>query len=99
MTICPKLNLMRTPITITHPMQYIFPTTGLKRYEFPTHINDLVMDRSAAACSEVFIVVIHPNCSPPLHKHDDTEQVFHILQGHGTLTIGQDHQEFPVSPG
>jgi mannose-6-phosphate isomerase-like protein (cupin superfamily) len=57
------------------------------------------MDRSAAAYSEVFIVVIHPGSAPPLHQHDDTEQVFHVLHGKGTLTIGKEGQEFPVTAG
>jgi hypothetical protein len=35
---------------------YVFPTENLLRYKFPTHINDLVMDRSEAQFSEVFMV-------------------------------------------
>ena len=27
-------------------MNYVFSTNDLQRYRFPTHINDLVMDRS-----------------------------------------------------
>jgi len=80
-------------------MRYVFTTSGLKRYEFPTHINDLVMDRAEATNSEVFVVVIHPNCAPPLHHHSDTEQVFHILEGKGMLTIGKEGKEFPVHVG
>ena len=79
--------------------QYIFSTEKLKRYEFPTHINDIVMDRADAAVSEVFIVVIHPGSAPPLHKHDDTEQVFHVMQGRGVLTIGQEAAKYPVKVG
>ncbi len=37
-------------------MNYIFSTTCTKRYRFPTHTNELVMDRSDATGSEVFIV-------------------------------------------
>ena len=71
-------------------MQYVFGTSHLKRYEFPTHINDIVVDRGEAKVSEVFVVVIHPGSAPPLHKHDDTEQVFYVLEGRGTLTVGED---------
>lgn len=80
-------------------MEYIFATTELKRYRFPTHINDLVMDRSQATASEVFVVVIEPGKAPPLHKHDDTEQIFYVLEGQGRLEIGANGDEYPVKPG
>ncbi len=80
-------------------MQYVFSTHQTKRYKFPTHINDLVMDRSEAASSEVFIVVLAPGEAPPLHQHDDTEQIFYILSGQGCLEIGQNGQIYPVNPG
>lgn len=80
-------------------MQYVFSTQETKRYRFPTHINDLVMDRSQAAASEVFVVVIEPGKAPPLHKHDDTEQIFYVLAGQGRLEIGEEGDEYPVSPG
>lgn len=79
-------------------MAFVYPTTALKRYRFPTHVNDLVFDRSEARCSEAFIVVLAPGEAPPRHKHDDTEQVFFILEGGGTLTIDDDRRQ-AVSPG
>lgn len=80
-------------------MTYVYSTTGLKRYRFPTHVNDLVFDRSEARCSEAFIVVLEPGESPPRHRHEDTEQVFYILEGSGTLTVGDDDACHAVSPG
>jgi mannose-6-phosphate isomerase-like protein (cupin superfamily) len=80
-------------------MRYVFSPKQAKRYRFPTHINDLVMDRSEASCSEVFIVVLSPGEAPPLHQHDDFEQVFYVLDGHGTLEIGPGGEEYPVNPG
>jgi mannose-6-phosphate isomerase-like protein (cupin superfamily) len=80
-------------------MNYVFDTNKSKRYRFPTHINDLVMDRSEATSSEVFIVVLNPGEAPPLHQHDDTEQIFYVLEGAGQLRIGSDQQQFPVKPG
>jgi mannose-6-phosphate isomerase-like protein (cupin superfamily) len=77
----------------------VFPTTGLKRYRFPTHLNELVYDRAQARHSEVFLVGLEPGEAPPLHVHDDTEQVFYILEGRGTLTIGADRRTAPVKPG
>lgn len=41
-------------------MQYVFSTQNTTRYRFPTHVNDLVMDRADAETSDVFIVVLEP---------------------------------------
>lgn len=80
-------------------MQYVFPTSKVKRYRFPTHVNDLVVDRADAATSEVFVVVLQPGEAPPLHKHDDTEQIFYVLDGAGVLSIGAKRKRFPVRVG
>jgi len=80
-------------------MQYVFPENNVKRYRFPTHINDLVMCRSQAQTSEVFFVVLEPGEAPPMHKHDDTEQIFHVLQGQGRLEVGNPSESFVVKPG
>jgi mannose-6-phosphate isomerase-like protein (cupin superfamily) len=79
-------------------MQYVFTTTRARRYRFPTHTNDLVMDRADAQTSEVFVVVLEPGEAPPLHQHNDTEQVFYILEGEGVLRIGSDEKELAVRP-
>lgn len=80
-------------------MEYVFSTKETKRYRFPTHINDLVMDRSQARSSEVFVVVLGPGEAPPLHRHDDTEQIFYVLEGRGRLEIGGESEDYLVSPG
>jgi mannose-6-phosphate isomerase-like protein (cupin superfamily) len=80
-------------------MQFVFPTKNLKRYRFPTHINDLVVDRADAETSEVFVVVLAPGEAPPLHQHDDTEQIFYILSGQGVLRIGVEQKKFLVRVG
>ena len=80
-------------------MKYVFPTSSFKHYRFPTHTNDLVMDRSEATTSEVFVVVLEPGEAPPRHKHDDTEQIFYILSGQGKLEIGTPPTEHAVAPG
>lgn len=69
-------------------MRYVFKTDRTKRYRFPTHTNELVMNRSEATTSEVFISVMEPGEAPPLHQHDDTEQVFYVLSGEGRLEVG-----------
>ncbi len=80
-------------------MKYVFDTANTRRYRFPTHINDLVMDRAEANTSEVFVVVLEPGQAPPLHTHDDTEQLFYVLEGRGTLTVGEEGERYPVKPG
>jgi len=68
-------------------MRYVFSTTDTIHYRFPTHVNDLVLDRSEATVTEVFIVVLEPGEAPPLHKHPDTEQIFYMLEGEATIEI------------
>ena len=80
-------------------MEFVFPTSQVKRYRFPTHVNDLVVDRAESQTSEVFVVVLEPGQAPPLHQHDDTEQVFYILAGEGVLSIGLEKEQHPVQPG
>ena len=79
--------------------RYVFSTANTIRYRYPTHVNDLVLDRTEAATTEVFIVVLEPGEAPPLHHHDDAEQIFYIMEGSGTLTIGDPAQQFEVKPG
>ncbi len=79
--------------------KYIFSTKQTTHYRFPTHVNDLVIDRADAVTSEVFIVVLEAGESPPMHLHADTEQIFYILEGSGMLHIGGEPQPYPVNPG
>jgi mannose-6-phosphate isomerase-like protein (cupin superfamily) len=73
--------------------QYVFDTREVVRYRFPTHTNDLIMDRRDGAASEAFFVILEPGEAPPLHVHADAEQVFYILEGEGTMTVGRDAPE------
>lgn len=46
------------------------------------------------------MVVLEPGEAPPLHMHNDTEQVFYVIRGSGCLQIGRDTVErFDVKPG
>lgn len=80
-------------------IRYVFSTTDTVRYRFPTHVNDLVMDRSEAESSEAFIVVVEPGEAAPLHVHHDMEQIFYMLEGTGVLQVGEARQSHPVKPG
>lgn len=80
--------------------QYVFHPDDAVRYRFPTHTNDLIMDRADGAASEAFFVVLEPGESPPRHTHYDAEQVFFILEGQGELSVGDDAgARHPLRPG
>lgn len=80
--------------------QFVFDSRQVIRYRFPTHTNDLIMDRRDAVASEAFFVVLEPGEAPPLHVHADAEQVFFILEGDGEMTVGTDQQEImPLKVG
>jgi quercetin dioxygenase-like cupin family protein len=79
--------------------RFVFSTTDTTRYRYPTHVNELVLDRAEATTTEVFIVVLEPGEAPPLHQHDDAEQIFYVLAGAGVLTIGEPGQTLAVKPG
>lgn len=79
--------------------RYVFRAADAVRYRFPTHVNDLLMDRSEAERSEVFIVALQPGEAPPLHRHPDYEQIFYMLEGTGVLEIGEPPERHPAQPG
>ena len=80
-------------------MKYVFDTDNCKRYRFPTHINDIVIDRAESRASEVFMVIVEPGKAVHFHSHDDYEQIFHIIEGEGVLVVGPDKKEYEVRPG
>jgi mannose-6-phosphate isomerase-like protein (cupin superfamily) len=67
--------------------RYVFHARDAIRYRFPTHTNDLLMDRQDAATSEAFFVVLEPGEAPPFHVHADAEQVFFVLEGQAEMTV------------
>lgn len=79
-------------------MDYVYDSENGKRYTFPTHINELIVDRADAEVSEVFMVIVEPEKATHLHRHTDVEQIFYILEGEGVLTIGPDKKEYEVKP-
>lgn len=79
-------------------MNYVFNTRNAKRYEFPTHINEIVVDRAESGASEVFMVIVEPGKAVHAHRHDDCEQVMYVIEGRGALTVGADKKEHDVGP-
>ncbi len=63
-------------------MQKIQVTAG-KRYQFATHINDILLPREEAECLEAFLVVINPGQYTHLHKHVENEQLYYVRSGRG----------------
>jgi quercetin dioxygenase-like cupin family protein len=80
--------------------RYVFDPGDAIRYRYPTHTNDLIMDRAEATTSEAFFVILEPGEAPPIHTHDDAEQVFFVLEGEGVLGIGPEAAErYPMHVG
>lgn len=40
---------------------------------------------------------IQPGCKTELHRHTQTEELYHITAGHGRMRLGD--ETFPVQPG
>jgi mannose-6-phosphate isomerase-like protein (cupin superfamily) len=80
------------------PVNYVFDTTNRKQYRFPTHINELVVDRAECTMAEAFIVIVEPGKAVHRHAHATYEQLFYIIDGEGVLTIGPDSEEYIVLP-
>lgn len=83
--------------------KYVYETEDkIVRYNFPTHINDIVIPREEASASECFMVIIEKDKALPLHKHEDCEQIYYILKGEGKLEVRPDGEErtevFDVHP-
>lgn len=58
-----------------------------KRYNFATHINDMLLPREECEAIEVFKVIIEPGLCTHRHTHNDTEQVYFIISGYGHIAI------------
>lgn len=54
-------------------------------------------DRHAVKQQSLAEASIPPACQTQLHCHHVTEEIYHILQGKGEMTLGE--QRFPVKPG
>ena len=63
--------------------QYVFDTGTVIRYRFPTHTNDLIMDRRDGSASEAFFVILEPGEAPPVHVHLDTIDPLSCRSGRG----------------
>jgi mannose-6-phosphate isomerase-like protein (cupin superfamily) len=41
--------------------------------------------------------IIYPGCKTGGHVHDEAEEIYHIIDGFGTMTVGDD--TFDIAPG
>ena len=41
--------------------------------------------------------LVPAGCTTLLHRHDLTEEIYHVTRGTGTMTLGA--ERFPISPG
>ncbi|HEY5520394.1 MAG TPA: cupin domain-containing protein [Candidatus Limnocylindrales bacterium] len=73
--------------------QFVHDTRHVLRYRFPTHTNDLILDRKDSEVAEAFLVRVEPGETVPLHVHGDAEQLFYVLQGEGEMSVGGDAGE------
>jgi mannose-6-phosphate isomerase-like protein (cupin superfamily) len=77
----------------------VYRTDSLKRYCFPTHCTDLIIDRQDSEAAEVFFAVLKPGEKTAPHKHDDCEQLWYVIEGCGTLFTGPEREAHPVRAG
>ena len=75
----------------------VYKTNSLKRYCFPTHCTDLIIDRQDSEAVEVFFAVLKPGEKTVPHKHDDCEQLWHVIEGCGTFFTGPEATAAPGS--
>jgi quercetin dioxygenase-like cupin family protein len=69
--------------------QFVFDTRDVVRYRFPTHTNDLILDRADSEVAEAFLVRVEPGESVPWHVHEHGEQLFYVLEGSGEMAVGE----------
>jgi len=67
-----------------------------KQYQFPTHSNEIVVDRGESKSAEVLLVTVEPGKAVHHHAHDDCEQIFYIIEGKGVLVVGPNKEEYDV---
>lgn len=46
---------------------------------------------------QIGYAIIYPSCRTGGHIHEDAEEIFHIVDGQGQMTIGE--ESFPIKPG
>ena len=80
--------------------QFVFDTRHVIRYRFPTHTNDLILDRKDSKVAEAFLVRVEPAETVPVHAHGNGEQLFFVLEGEGEMSVGWEGGErFPLHVG
>jgi quercetin dioxygenase-like cupin family protein len=75
-------------------MGAVVDTSTLGIEEYPYAVYRRVFDTDRMAMS---LVSVRPGAAVPMHAHHDEEQVYYVLAGRGTVTVGDRHQR--VGPG
>lgn len=72
-----------------------------KRYNFATHINEILLPREQAEVIEAFYVIIEPGKFTHSHIHEDTEQLYYVISGKGRAVFSMPDgaaEEFEMRP-
>ena len=77
----------------------MYSTNSLKGYRFPTHRTDLIIDREESEAVEVFFAVLQPGEKTSLHKHDDCEQLWYVIEGCGVVHSDPEGRQQPIRAG
>ena len=54
-------------------------------------------DRHAVRAQSLAEALVPPGTTTLLHCHERSEEIYHVSQGHGLMTLGDEH--FPIAPG
>ena len=81
------------------PLQVVKSSTGDGQRLDVAGLNEItvLIDRSRTALTEVGINRWHSGLEGPPHFHDSKEQIFYVLNGTATITVGRD--AYRVRPG
>jgi len=72
-------------------------TEQCKAFVTPQNTVRLAIDRSESENAEVLLNIFPPGCVGPRHMHPDKEQIYYIIEGTGTVLIGED--SVSIAPG
>jgi quercetin dioxygenase-like cupin family protein len=75
-------------------MAGVVDTAALGTEDYPYAAYRRIFETARMAMS---LVAVRPGAAVPAHTHHDEEQVYYVLRGHGTVTLGS--RRHAVGPG